>query len=63
MEAKKIDISDYEKSKAKYQKLLLTESQLNNELQAVLNQSAKLVDQLSNHILCMEISRINIIRT
>ena len=25
MEAKKIDISDYEKSKAKYQKLLLTE--------------------------------------
>ena len=63
MESKKIDISDYEKSKEKYQKLLLTESQLNNELQAVLNQSAKLVDQLSNHILCMEISRITIIRT
>ena len=48
MEAKKIDISDYEKSKEKYQKLLLTESQLNSELQVVLSQSAKLVDQLSN---------------
>ena len=48
MEGKKIDISDYEKSKAKYQKLLQTESQLNNELQSVLSQSAKLVDQLAN---------------
>ena len=47
MEGKKIDLKDYDQIKEKYQRLILTESQLNNELDSVLSQSNKIINQLA----------------